>query len=389
MARVKLVVLLEGVLGGVRKHVFDLLFGIDPGNYDITFISSTARADAIAYPLLPLLSRRGIRLEEVAMRRGVHPLSDVRCLVAIVRILRRIRPDVLHCHGAKAGALGRIAARLADIPSVVYTPHGGAFHRFSGLQGLLYRAVERVLMAPSVHFIGVSRASCMSIRSSLRGDENRIHLVYNGIDLGEIDRYRGNAMATRADLGLPEGGFLVLYPALFLDTKGHTEFLDALEHCPAQLDSNVLIMLAGEGPLAKTVARRIRALKLETHFRFLGFQPDLYRYYGVCDLVLLPSKAEAFPYVLLEAMAFSKAIIATAVGGIPEVVTDGQTGELIPPQNLSVIVARLNHYSRHPEEAARLGKNARLAVERWFSLDSMITRTEEVYRAVMALNEAS
>ncbi|HEX4600811.1 MAG TPA: glycosyltransferase [Gemmatimonadales bacterium] len=183
---------------------------------------------------------------------------------------------------------------------------------------------------------------------------------------------------------MPEDRFLVLYAALFLEWKGHLELLEAMERGATKLAPDVLILLAGAGPLEARIRQRITLLGLEGSFRFVGFQRPLAPFYEVADLVLLPSKAEGFPYVPLEAMAFAKPILATAVGGVPEVVRHGYNGELIAPDRLAEIVPRLNYFSQHREEAARLGRSGRARVEQGFTLESMVANTSRVYERLLS-----
>ena len=373
----------EVLLGGIRKHLVDLLRGLRDASYDVTLAYSAGRMDPLARQQLLDLARRGVRIVEIPMPPGLRPLAYLGSLARTVRLLRLVRPDILHCHAAKAGALGRIAARLAGVRNVVYTPHGGSFHRFAGLRGRAYLAVERFLVTSSTQFIGVSTDSYRAIREHLRVRDSQVHLVHNGISLAEIDDDRRRGAMTRRDLGVPDDRFVVLYPALFLEMKGHLEFLSALERSEARLRPEVVILLAGEGPLQSEIARRVAQLGVSEYVHFLGFQRDLFRFYRICDLVLLPSQAEAFPYVPLEAMACSKGIIATRVGGMPEAVVHGHNGELVAPDRLAEVVGRLNYYAEHRDEAARLGRNGRAMVEQRFALGRMIADTIKVYRAAL------
>ncbi|GKT10734.1 glycosyltransferase family 4 protein [Desulforhabdus sp. TSK] len=381
--KIKLILMLEGASGGARKHVVDLLLGLDKNRYAITFIYSLARADALFLAQLPLLSREGIELAEVPMNRGFQGFFDLKSLLELRRIMRRLSPDIVHVHGAKAGALGRLAAWMHGVKGLVYTPHGGSFHKFGGRCGVLYGMVERSLSRAPNHIIGVSKSSCAVARKYRLAGPERIHLVHNGIDLGKIDAWLKSTADVRHEKRSESGPFIVLYPASFLETKGHLELLDALGRSRVKLDPRIQILLAGEGPLQEKISRRIHALGLHHHFHFLGFQSHLCKYYQMSDLVLLPSQAEAFGYVLLEAMAFSKPIVATRVGGIPELVLDGYNGVLIDPDRLTVLPEYLNQYLHQPSYLQTLGRNGRATVECRFTLKQMVRKTEKVYETIL------
>ncbi|GLI32632.1 glycosyltransferase [Desulforhabdus amnigena] len=376
--------MLEGTSGGARKHVIDLLLGLNKERYAITFIYSSQRADAVFESLLPVLDRVGIERVEVPMNRGFQGIGDFNGLLRLKHVFRRIRPDLVHAHGAKAGALGRFAARMHGVKGSVYTPHGGSFHKFGGGSGLLYLMIEKSLAGASNHIIGVSESSCEVARKHRLARPDHIHLVHNGIDLAQIDVWKRGFSASNHQKNRRPDSFTVLYPASFLEAKGHLQLLDALDRSQTKLLPGILILLAGEGPLRDKVHSRIYELGLERHFQFLGFQPNLYAWYQRSDLVLLPSRFEDFPYVLLEAMAFSKPVLATRVGGIPELVEDGCNGFLIDPAHLMELPVRLNAYSRDPDFLQAVGEKGRSTVERGFTVERMVAATETIYENILS-----
>ena len=136
----------------------DLLRAIDVSRFTVMLIYGSRRADLSFKASLPTLSARGIGLLPLDFGRGVDPVADAVAFARIVRVVKRVKPDVLHLHGAKAGALGRIAAVLCKVRTTVYTPHGGAFHKFTGFGGAIYLAIERLLdRVCKTHYIGVSQ----------------------------------------------------------------------------------------------------------------------------------------------------------------------------------------------------------------------------------------
>src|SRR5580692_7366371 len=138
-----ILMILEATVGGIRRHVVDLLVGLDKKRYKVALIYSLSRADACFKKAMVELAANGVDLHEVAMGRGIDPDMDFRALREILSIIRKTRPDIIHLHGAKAGAIGRGAAMLCGNRRIVYTPHGGSFHKFNGLRGRIYWAVEK------------------------------------------------------------------------------------------------------------------------------------------------------------------------------------------------------------------------------------------------------
>jgi len=374
---IRILIVLEATLGGIRKHVVDLLLGLKRDQFEITFVFSKERADQTFLMQLPLLAANGIRLIELPMRRDISPPGDARALLRLISILRRYPPDVLHLHGAKAGALGRVAARILGFKNVIYNPHGGSFHKFSGLKGRLYLTIERLLSVEPVHFIGVSADSCKDIEQLLKVKKERITKIYNGVDLPGSQSLRGRA-EFKSMHDIADSKFLVLYPAVFLESKGHLEFIEAARAIKPLLKENLVIALAGDGPLRKEIVQRISAYGLTKYFRLLGFVTDLSAAYSACNLVVLPSRNEVFGYVLLEAMSYSKAILATAVGGIPEIVVHGYNGELFDSNKLEAMMLRIVEVSEDDTLLTRYEANANVRLSD-FTKASMLDKTKELY----------
>jgi len=376
---IKLVMILEATAGGIRKHVIDLLKGLDKNKYDITLIFSTRRADDIFISQLPELNNIGVHLINVEMCREIKPFKDIISLIAMIWAIKKIDPHVLHLHGAKAGALGRLAAITCNIKKVIYTPHGGSFHKFNSLKGHVYLAIEKILSRPYVNFIGVSKDSCRQIEFHLKAKEDKIHLIYNGIDLDHIDAKIHGCKSSRKEFGIDDNRLVILYPAVFLEAKGHMEFIDSIRLSGINLRPEVLIILAGDGPLRSRIEENIKASGLDNNFKLVGFQSKIMDYYNISDIILLPSRSEVFGYVLIEAMACSKPIIATAVGAIAEIVTDGYNGDLVPTDKIHTIIEKLNNYCDNNSKLKIYGERGRQRVESAFSLSDMIINTESLY----------
>jgi glycosyltransferase involved in cell wall biosynthesis len=367
---------LEATIGGTGRHVVDLLRAIDVSRFTVMLIYGSRRADLSFKASLPTLSARGIGLLPLDFGRGVDPVADAVAFARIVRVVKRVKPDVLHLHGAKAGALGRIAAVLCKVRTTVYTPHGGAFHKFTGFGGAIYLAIERLLdRVCKTHYIGVSQDSVNQIRIALRPQESRVHLVYNGIDATTP----ASAGAGLVPEPLRNDGFKILFPAVFFEAKGHREFLNALSASKSALAGGIKIYLAGDGPLRAEIEKKIANCNLADRVYVCGFVPNLDPWYQASDLVILPSIHEAFGYVLLEAMRQGTPVLASKVGGIREIIRHNENGFFLVPEDWDDLGGALNHYASKPEFLRAVGARGRAFVQANFSLQSMIAGTMAVY----------
>jgi glycosyltransferase involved in cell wall biosynthesis len=381
MQKIKLVVILEATLGGTRKHVVELLLGLNKDLFDITFMYSLRRADATFRTQLPLLERNGVRLMEISLPGGINPVNYMLLLLRIRRALFSIDPDIIHLHGAKAGAVGRIAAFFSKFERIIYTPHGGSFHKFTTNIGGIYLMVEKFLLCKTMFVVGVSNDSCVKAKRYLKLHPRKNRRIYNGLDLGAID----DAIRSSAPAALRKSPdeFIIIYPALMLEEKGHVEFIEAVGTSEVPLDDNVKIFLVGDGPLRERVASLITQYGLEDQIIILGFRTDMLALMSDSDLVLLLSKNEAFGYVLLEAMACSKPVLASRVGGIPEIIHDTLNGRLVNIDEESRIAELINEYRRDKEMLHRMGRHGRELINTKFSIRSMIDNTEKLYRDSM------
>jgi glycosyltransferase involved in cell wall biosynthesis len=372
-----ILMILEATVGGIRRHVVDLLVGLDKKRYKVALIYSLSRADAGFKKAMVELAANGVDLHEVAMGRGIDPDMDFRALREILSIIRKTRPDIIHLHGAKAGAIGRGAAMLCGNRRIVYTPHGGSFHKFNGLRGRIYWAVEKSLgWISKTRYIGVSQHSCDQILQGLGAPPERVHLVYNGISAPDVLADRPGQVYGEEN----QRNFKILFPAVFFEAKGHLEFLDALHRSKSKLHPAIRIFLAGDGPLKHEIEQRIQSYHLDQQILMVGFIEDLGPWYQGCDLVILPSRDEAFGYVILEAMYFGKPVAAARVGGLKEIIRENETGLFFEEDAWSDIAGVLNSYAGATAELSELGHNGQEFARTNFGLERMIDETCAVYR---------
>jgi glycosyltransferase involved in cell wall biosynthesis len=378
-SKIKLAIFSETTSGGTRKHLIDLLLGLNKNKYEIFFIFSKERADETFLSNLSKLKENNIHLVEVSIRREINFLKDFISLIDLYKLIKKIKPDIIHLHATKVGAIGRMAAILAGNKNIIYNPHGGSFHKISGKFGFFYFAIEKFLAKKYIHFIGVSKFTCQQFQKILKIKPENNHLIYNGIstDINFVETI--NKPELRKKSGLYGNDFIALYPAMFYSEKGHLEFLNFYSLMNETLNPKIKFIFAGEGPLKNKIKKRGKELNLEAFILFPGFIKNIEEYFYFCDIVILPSQKEFLPYAILEGMVFSKPVLASNTGAIEEMIIPGFNGELFPPDKLVELWKRLNYFSIHKDELAVLGINGRKYVEENFSLSKMIRETEMLY----------
>jgi glycosyltransferase involved in cell wall biosynthesis len=322
-----------------------------------------------------LVEREGIEVHVVDVSRTFR----LRGALRLVRLLRRRRVDVLHTHTAlAANVLSRVAGRLAGV-AVVSHLHIENHFRANRLARAVHTALDNASARLAARVIAVSADT----RDSLVEQgypPGLVEVVHNGIDVeGEAAR-RANGL--RAELGVPEGTPLVGELARLCDVKGQRELIEA-----AALVPDVHVVIAGDdleqgGAYRDLLVRLARERGVSERVHFLGYRADSGALLDQLDVVVLPSWIEGLPLVVLEAMAHARPVVATSVGGSPELVADGETGLLVPPRDPRALADAVRSLVADPERARRLGLAGRGRAEREFSEAAMTARVLEVYDAV-------
>lgn len=307
----------------------------------------------------------------------VHPVPmrgtwDLPSAFALAGLHRRLRPDVVHWHAARAHALGLLAARLAPVPARILSRRVDFPVRGSLGSRLLYADPADRIVAISE---GVREAL---VRSGVRPD--RIRVVPSGIDLAPFDAPCDRA-ALRARMGIARETVLAVNVAALAPHKSQTTLLNAAARLRDRAPA-VRVWIAGEGPLRAPLLEEHASLGLGDRVRFLGFRTDVPDLLRAADIFCISSWLEGLGTSILDAMAAGLPVVATRVGGIPEAVTDGQTGLLVPPRDPERLADALAALAADPDRRARMGRQARLKV-RAFSADLTAERTRAVYKEAL------
>jgi len=341
-------------IGGAEVHVLTLCRKLAERGHEVTAVCPRGRA--LTYEL----RERGIRLWAPRTTGKLDPLT----LLRLAARLRRERVDVLHTHLSTASLLGGLAARLAGVPAVA-TVHG-----LNTRTSFLYAS----------RIIAVSNA----VRQHLVGQripESRIQVVYNGIELSRY-LHPPDPRRVRAELGVPPDDFLIGAAGRLGPEKGHSYLIEATALLVARESLPVRLLIAGEGRNRSTLEETARRCGIADRVILPGFQRDVMPYQAALDVFCLPSLKEGLSLSALEAMALGKPVIASRVGGTPEVVVEGETGLLVEPANPEALAGALATLLRDPDRARRMGEAGRARVERLFDLERTVDQIEQLYRGL-------
>jgi glycosyltransferase involved in cell wall biosynthesis len=302
---------------------------------------------------------------------GLNGWVWLRFFFRLCWVIYRRRVDLIHVNSYVPGNYARLAAALMQVPIIIDHWHG--FTRFNGKRRLICRVLGRFTDLS----IAVSQGVKDYLVQEIGLDPAKIRVVPNGVDIAAMDAARPGD-AVRRELGLPEGLAVIgLVGRLDHWGKGHKELFTAMAGLKERYPIHALII--GDGRRMDEVRGLAASLGLGGEVHFLGPRQDVPDLLNAMDIFVLPSYSEGVSLALLEAMAAGKPVIATAVGGTPEVVTDGVTGLLIPPRDAGALAGALERLLADPAFAQHLGANARAHVRDHFSLDRLGREINAIY----------
>ncbi|OGZ95518.1 MAG: hypothetical protein A3I44_03515 [Candidatus Sungbacteria bacterium RIFCSPLOWO2_02_FULL_51_17] len=356
--------------GGAQRYVYDLAVSLPR---DRTEVAVACGGDG---SLVQKLTARGIRVVPIPhLQRNISIAKEMRSLVALWRIFKREKPNVVHLNSSKAGCLGALAARIAGIPLIVFTAHGWAFSedRFIGTKGVIW--LLSWLTALWAHCIIVITEHDSLCRYFFAIPKKKFSYIPNGIDLNDamiLDR-----ASARAELGLalPDDAVLAGTITEYIPNKGIAYLIDAMALVPERISA----VLIGGGEEEAAMRRRAAETSAAKRITFAGFRPDAVRFLKAFDMFIFPSLKEGLPYALLEAGLAELPVIASRVGGIPDIIIDGKNGILLEPKNAAALAVKMTLLLRDTELRARLAKNLHHHIMDRFSKDLMVKKTADLY----------
>ena len=372
-------------IGGPSLHVIHLSSGLVSHGFETRLVVGTT--DQHEGDFHDLARARGVDLSVFPeLGRAIRPVNDLRALVRLYRLMRHERPAIVHTHTAKAGAIGRTAALMARVPVVVHTYHGhvlsGYFHP---LASLFFRGVERSLGYASDALLTVSESVSDDLVRLGVAPRDRVRVLPLGLDLeplaGALPRGVLRREANWGNESRVVGIVGRLVPIKDLDT-----FLDAAALVASRTD-DVRFAVVGDGEeRARIEARAVSVLGDRIHF--FGWRKDPAAVFGDLDLVVNTSLNEGTPVALIEALAAGRPVVATAVGGTPDVLEGGRFGALVPARSPAEAARAIQAVLDSPEISRRMATDGRATVLTRYSVARLLLDVAVLYRELLARKNA-
>jgi glycosyltransferase involved in cell wall biosynthesis len=317
-------------------------------------------------------------IQTPSLLRRISPLNDIRALYDLIRIIKTEKPNVIHTHTSKAGILGRMAAKIARVSTVVHTPHGHVFFgHFGPVLSRIFLWVERLFAPLTDRVVALTAGESKDYVDLKLYPREKIATIHSGVDVEKFKKAPVGAVEKKRSLGLEQKGLVVGFVGWLLPIKGPMHLLKAMEDVWQDHDDTRVVFI-GKGEL--DVELRAEALNISANGKvsFLGWRSDIEEIMPVFDIFVLPSLNEGMGRVLVEAMAAGKPIVASNVGGIPDLVQHGHNGLLVPPGDEKALAAAILQLINDPEKAKLMGQRGRELCHQ-FSIDAMVQKLDALY----------
>lgn len=368
-------------IGGPATHVTLLNEGLTRLGYECLLVTGmeTAREGT----LKDEIAARNLSMEIIpSLGREISLNQDLVTLLKLYQLMRQWQPDIVHTHTAKAGFIGRIAARLAGVPLVVHTFHGHVFHGyFNPIKTRFFIELEKFCAKLSDHIITISdRLKTEILEFGITYPEH-IQIIPLGLELNRLNTVCQSKLFHQ-EFGLTPDIKLVGAVGRMVPIKNLHLFLDAAAIAHQQ-NPLIRFVLVGDGELRTELENYAEKLNISQVVIFAGWRRDLAQVYADLNAVVISSNNEGTPASLIEAMAAGCPVISTAVGGVPDFVKNGETGRLVPPRDPVALAAAMLNLFAEPQKTEQMAQKAKNMVLKQYNSERLVADIDSLYQSLI------
>ena len=369
-------------VGGAAENTLRSACGLDPERYEVSLIYG--RTDNPLQPWIDRAKAQGVQLYYLPdLVREIHPITDFRILFQLSKLLGKIRPQIVHTHSSKAGILGRWAARLRRVPLIVHTPHGHVFYGYYGALGSwFFRMIEKITGRFTHRMIGLTELEIQHHIQAGIGKPGQFIAIHSGVEIEKYASAHGNRDSLREQLRVPKEGFCIGSAGRLAPVKNFTLLLQALDTLHSKHPDRYHLVIFGEGAERGILLNQSMELGVQDRFYLPGWVDSMQDYYPAFDLFVLCSKNEGMGRVLVEAMAAGLPVIATSVGGVPELLGEGEYGVLVPSGDPEALAEAILRVTSSKELRLRLIEKGKERAKN-YTADLMIEKLEILYEELL------
>jgi len=368
--------------GGSAENTFLTAIGSDKKSCYVTLMSGPVEN--------PQQDRRK-QIEECGINyifipelaRDINPINDLKTLFKIYKFSVKEKFDIVHTHTSKAGLLGRLAAKIAGIPIILHTPHGHVFFGYFGpLKTKIFIFFEKLASRITDKIVSLTNREKEDYLAYKIANEDKLVVIYSGVELNKYKELPFNENQNfKKELGIPENSLLVGTVGRLVPVKGPEFLIKAAKHIISKYPDTFFIF-TGDGHLRQDLEKQALELGIENNIIFLGWRDDAAKILSVYDVFVLPSLNEGMGRVLVEAMALGKPIVASDIGGIPDLVTHGENGFLVPPKNPKELAKYIQILIEDKEKRDKMGlAGKKMAMN--FRAENMVEKIAKLYEELL------
>jgi len=365
-------------LGGPPILLIDIIQRLNKERFDSS-IATGITTDS-KYDMIGFARDKHIKVFTFpSLVRNIHPLKDVIALTTLSLFLKKEKYDIVHCHTSKGGFIGRLAARLAGVRIIIYSPHGDIFKGYFGsLVTNIFVLLEKFIARFTDKIVTLSKKGTERFLGQGIGTRQQLKHIYNGIDIKSYEHTKATKSEKRSELGLGKDDFVCATVGRLVPVKGHKYLIEAIQKM-VKIIPYAKFLFIGDGDLKPQLLKQIDSLGLRDNIFLLGARSDIAEILNCTDIFLLPSLNEGFGIVLVEAMAMKKPVIATNVGGIPEIVVNETTGILVPPKDPEAFSSAIIKLYNNPETSLEMGLAGYSRAKELFDITTTVNEFEGLY----------
>ena len=367
--------------GGSAENTLLTCIGLNKNNYEITLASGAAFSPK--NELKKEAENNGVKFVIIPeLVYWIAPLKEIISFCKIFMLIKKERFDIVHTHTSKAGILGRLAAKLAGVPIIIHAPHGHIFYGYynSFLTGI-FIIVEKIAAEFTDKIITLTEKGVEEHVKFGIAPENKFIAIHSGIRADKFFSEPVDINNKRNQLGIPQNSLLIGTAGRLVPIKGHKYLMQAMSQINKKL--NVILLVIGDGYLRENLEQQAKQSGISNRIKFLGFRNDIAEILSILDIFILPSINEGMGRTLVEAMFLSKPIIATNVGGIPDLVKNDKSGILVPPKDPTAIANAIQQLLENKTLAKEMGKTGREIVKNEFTEKTMVEKIDKLYNDLL------
>ena len=380
--------------GGSAETTLHIVSSLNMEKYDVFLAHGLSREsnmsimekEVVESDLL-LAEAKGVRVFALpSLVRRLSFKNDLLAFINIYRLIKRIRPHIVHTHTSKAGLLGRLASFLARVPIIIHTPHGHVFHSYYGpVMTKVFVFAEKILSFITDKITALTnRERDEHLEEGIASIEKYI-VIHSGVMLDRLMNMNIDAGAVRGEFGIAQDSNVIGVVGRLVPIKGHKYLVSAAKRIIKEFRNTVFVFV-GDGYLSSRLERQAESLGVRKNIIFTGWRKDAVEILDLFDILVLPSLNEGMGKVLVEGMALGKPIIASNVGGIIDLVRNGENGILVPPGDSDALGEAILQLLKDKNLSEKLGKNGKAMVYPEFDASVMVKQIEDLYESLLVSN---